>query len=164
MNQDMRLALERERARLQEERARLTAAQAKLVQDEAELEIAERVFKRLAGKTGLLDEVDAEEEARKEGISIPKNGTRRPNGVPTTRKMIDEVLEESERLGKDGLIGRDLVIGINDRWWPGVGWNDVLPEASRLVRNNQLARVNGLYMRVGSPGHARQLELLKEKA
>lgn len=97
--------------------------------------------------------IKAAKEAKADGVSIPKEGTKRPDGIPTVADMIDAVLADAERIGKDGLRGRDLIIGISDRWWPGVGWNSILPSAIRLVHKGRLGKRNGLYCRIDTKEH-----------
>ena len=145
-----RAEIEAQRKRLQEQLARLDADQAKLAAEESELEITERVLGRLASKDASATAPNDHKtgDAKK---TIPKRGTKRPEGIPTTREMIQTLLRDAEMSGKTGLLGRDLLRGIDGRWWPGVGWNDVVPEASRLVRKNVLARDGKLFVQVRRP-------------
>ncbi len=157
-----RAAIEQERLRLQQALKSLDAEQAKLAAEEHELEIAERVLGRLgdtpaeqtAAMNRIIDEVE-EVAAAAAKDRIPRIGKPRPEGIPTVRAMIDQLLMEAEREGKDGLKGRALVVGIGNRWWPGVGWNSVLPTAIRLVKSKHLGRSGDLYIRVDEKGHLR---------
>jgi len=146
--------IEAQRAKLKAELERLDAEQSKLAEEERELVIAERVFGRLSGIDSLRvtppEATSTDMEAKKDAISIPKQGSPRPEGIPTTRRMIDEILVNAERRGKRGLAGRELIVEIHNCWWPGVGWNDVLPEALRLVRKKVLGRDGHLFVRVHS--------------
>lgn len=131
----------------------------RLSAERLELGMAEKLLCRLHDrfKDEPVDapEVTAEEvekEARSaDGPAIPKDGAPRPEGIPTLAEMIDEVLADFEKMGRVGLSGRDLVTQIGLRYWPGVGWNSVLPTALRLVKKGRFARDGQLYKRVPTP-------------
>ena len=156
-----RTAITVERARLKQERQRIDADEAKLAAEESELAVAQRVFSRLSeAKPDAVDDTpDLADRIRAtldmgEDISIPKNGSDRPRGIPTVPEMLDIILADAERAGKEGLVGRDLVVQIDKRWWRGVGWNDILPTAARLAKKNRLGRNGSLYTRAVAPAAA----------
>jgi hypothetical protein len=133
----------------------------KLSQEFNELAAVEKVLARLAQSNDsdllnniseLIEEPSAEEQQQSESeapdASIPRVGTTRPTGIPTTAQMFDTLLAEAERAGKEGLRGRDLVAGIRQRWWPGAGWNSILPTAFLLVQKGRLGRKDKLFVRV----------------
>jgi hypothetical protein len=111
--------------------------------EEAELRVAQRVNQRFARNDGAHTGNGA-------ASPIPKKGPPRPRNIPTTRAMINTLLTEAAEAGKPGLTGKELVLGIAGRWWPGAGWNDVLPDAARLVRSDKLLRSGGVYKRAPS--------------
>jgi hypothetical protein len=131
-----------------------------------ELDRAEALLKRIAAKDEAPAEptapsqFSASEPPRAPSRAIPKKGGSRPEGTPTTPDMIDTLLAEAEAEGKRGLRGRDLVRGIASRWWPDVGWDNVLPEAQRLCKRGVLARESDLYVRAKiHEARLRELEL-----
>ena len=137
----------------------LPSEKAKLKAEDEELAAAERVFSRLANANdddlfaafadpavAVATETTIEDED--DGSSIPRQGTPRPPNIPTTPEMFNILLADAERAGKIGLQGRDLVVGIGQRWWPGVGWNSVLPTAFALVTKERLERKGKLFARV----------------
>jgi len=135
------------RAAIQRERAQHLEAMADLEAEDKELDNAERVLARLQNAT------ERERPTVRVRVrlprSIPSKGTPRPKDIPTTRAMIDEVLADAEAHGKRGLVGKDLLLGIEKRWWPGVGWTSVLPEANRLIKKSGILRKEGkLFVRV----------------
>ena len=116
------------------------------------LQTAERVLQRLGadGANDWVYEFTAEIDKQAAVSPIPKVGFPRPPGIPTTREMIDEVLAAAEADGKPGLNGRDLTLAIGVKWWPGLGWNSVIPDASRLVKGGKLVRIGKIYARTKS--------------
>lgn len=132
------------RAANRQERAKYMEAIAKLEAEDAELQQAERVMSRLEHqslKGGAVGKTD--------GMSIPRKGSPRPKDIPTTRAMIETVLAEAETTGKRGLPGKDILVEIDRRWWPGVGWTSILPDAHRLVTKTKTLRKHGkLFVRV----------------
>ncbi|WP_426315300.1 hypothetical protein ACN9MF_08435 [Methylobacterium fujisawaense] len=97
----------------------------------------------------------AEERIQKiiHGSGSPKRGTARPEGIPTVAEMVDTLLRETEERGKKGLTGQEIVKAIDERWWPGVDQNNILPTALRHVKQNRLGRDGPLYVRLKSRGH-----------
>jgi hypothetical protein len=51
----------------------------------------------------------------------------RPEGIPTTFEMVEIVLEDAEKAGRDGLTGKELVEEIGKKFWPGVKAPQILP-------------------------------------
>jgi hypothetical protein len=142
---DRRAAIEQERAALKRQLARLDEEQAKLKAEETELAIAERVLGRLTDAPA--DAAPAKRVPLASG-GIPKNGSPRPDGIPTVAEMIDAILADAATAGgRAGLTGRELVVEIAARWWPGVGWNNILPTALRLVEKKRLGRKGDRYLR-----------------
>jgi len=125
-------------AEITQERAAYRAKLGMLDAEEAELKVAQRVNQRFGSG-------DHAHSGNGTNAPIPKKGPPRPRNIPTTRVMINTLLAEAQMAGKPGLTGRELVRGISDRWWPGAGWNDVLPDAARLVRDKKLLRNAGAY-------------------
>lgn len=128
------------------------AAESALRKEEEELEITARVLGRLASGAPAINGRGSVSNGRvKSGLSIPKNGAKRPSGIPTTRQMISTLLTEAETAGKEGLTGREIVEQIHARWWKGVGWNQALPDALRMVKNNELIRKGPLFAKLPDP-------------
>ncbi len=146
-----RAAIAQERARLREEIAKIEQHRRKLIAEEEELTRVEQALTRWASDT-VEEEVPVREPppSTDPNPSIPRSGPPRPKGIPTTREMINTVLRDAEQRGQEGLLGRDLVLAISKRWWPGCGWNDVLPTALLLVKKQQLGRNkrNKLFVRL----------------
>jgi hypothetical protein len=145
-NDSLHLIQERRKA-LQMRREELTSALAQIQAEESELAVAERVLSRLGSVRPQTRVGNVDVQIRTVQDSIPKKGTKRPPNVPTTRTMLETVLIEAEKAGKVGLPPKEMVLEIQRRWWPGIGWNSVMPDAARLVNNGVLARSNGLYVR-----------------
>lgn len=120
-------------------RKQLEKKLSELEAEDAELAQAERVIERLqllqaepvtpSGRVRLRRRPSSEP-------TVPREGEPRPEGIPTTREMIVTVLTEAKAAGKRGLTGKQLAMAIGERWWPGIGFNSVLPEASRLVKKD----------------------------
>jgi hypothetical protein len=52
--------------------------------------------------------------------------------------MTEALLAEAEAKGKEGLAGRELLDAIHKRWWPGVGWDSILPTINRAMRDRHI--------------------------
>ena len=78
-----------------------------------DLEAATRVMLRIQGhqKQAGLDIVI---------VPKPEPTSKRPEGVPTTFDMTENVLEDAEKAGKDGLTAKELVEAIREKYWPGL--------------------------------------------
>jgi hypothetical protein len=72
--------------------------------------------------------IDAKSPNRNEGMPHPK-------GAPSITDMVWQILRETRTSHPEGLAGRELVKMINDRWWPGVSQNSILP---KLYKRKQL--------------------------
>jgi hypothetical protein len=179
-----RAAIANRLARLGRLELLIAAEKPKLIAEDKELASVEATLSRLANVSDddLLRNIDVaadiapsrenEDEAEFEAdsaaatdaaaASIPRLSTPRPSGIPTTPQMLDILLAEAERAGKQGLVGRDLVVGIRQRWWPGVGWNSILPTAFALVAKGRLDRKGKLFVRLRQQAQgAAQAELLR---
>jgi hypothetical protein len=139
--------LEEKRNRLKEEIAAIEAKRAALQAEEEELASVEKALANWASE----HQPPADFMLKPSEPSIPKKGTPRPKGIPTTPAMIDDVIHTAELSGKQGLTGREMVMAIGAKWWPGVGWNDVLPTAALLVKRSRLGRKGKLYVRIKQP-------------
>jgi hypothetical protein len=83
-----------------------------------DLEAATRVLLRIQGhqeKTGTQIRI------------LPRPGTKRPEGIPTTFEMVENVLEAAEKSGRDGLTAKELVDDIREAYWPGLKSPQILP-------------------------------------
>ena len=87
---------------------------ASLKRELEELGIARAVFGRLNPK--------APDKPKINPLMAP-----RPEGTPTTFEMVENVLEAAEKVGKDGMTGKELVDEIRDAYWPGLQSRQILP-------------------------------------
>jgi hypothetical protein len=150
----LHLIQERRKA-LQAKRQEVAKALAQIDAEEADLLIAERVLSRLGTAQRETRVGNVEVQIKTVSDSIPRLGTtKRPANAPTTRAMFDALLAEAEATGLVGLDGKSLVVGIRNRWWPGAGWNNILPDAARLVKSGVLKRDGRLYVRQGKGPNA----------
>ena len=115
-------------------------AMVKLDAEDAELDQAERVLVR-------LQEAPARVVSAQPRKGTPRKGTKRPKNIPTTREMVTTVLAEAEQSGKRGLTGKEIMLAVDDRWWPGVGWTSILPDAHRLIGKGILHKEGDLFVR-----------------
>jgi hypothetical protein len=60
-------------------------------------------------------------------------GAPRPPNTPTVPHMMLALLLEAEKRGAKGLTSNEIMIGINDRWWPGVAVNLIMPTVYRCI-------------------------------
>ena len=103
-------------------RQREVKAEIDRLQKEAdELDIALRVLSRFSP-------VDSE--------SGTKLGPPRPEGIPTTFKMVETVLDEAV----GGLTGRQIVEAIGEKYWPGVRGQQILPIIYGFYKKGRLKK------------------------
>jgi hypothetical protein len=140
------------RVAIRGEREALAQALRALDEEEANLKITEETLMRLERSVGT--ERKGQETTRRTPSRkrVSKTGSPRPPGLPTTREMIDAVLETAERAGRRGLSGKGIVELIDSQFWPGVGFNNIIPEAARLAKRGHLTRDGTLYVRVKKKG------------
>ena len=50
--------------------------------------------------------------------------------------MVTKLLLEAEQAGKRGLTAAEIMHGIDERWWPGVSVNMILPTVYRSIKRN----------------------------
>jgi hypothetical protein len=146
-----RAAVRERRLHLREKMSEIQGEDMALAREDGELETALRVLMRLFPSSSGSTSSEKRQTIHDEEVAIPKRGSPRPMGIPTTRKMIHLLLAEAKGAGLVGLSGRQLVLAINDRWWPGVGSNDIIPDAYRLVRSGDLTRQGPLFVRSVGP-------------
>jgi hypothetical protein len=132
-------------AREQAERARLDAEAAARAKEEEEIAIAEHVIARLRANGEQRVPAPAEPASAWSATPAPSwsaggsakipaaNGTPRPDGIPTVPQMVTILLQEAEQAGKPGLHSTEIMQAINDRWWPGVATNLVMPTVYRCI-------------------------------
>lgn len=145
--------LEASRAREKAERARLDAEAEARAKEEEELAIAERVLARLRNDSASLPA----SASSSTGVPTPKliatisdfklaafandppfkapasGGASRPGGIPTVPQMVALLLSEAQQRGLKGLNSGQIMKGINDRWWPGVSVNLIMPTVYRCI-------------------------------
>lgn len=72
--------------------------------------------------------------ANSQRTKIPATGgAPRPPNIPTVPQMVLILLAEAEKRGAKGLTSTEIMVGINDRWWPGVAVNLVMPTVYRCI-------------------------------
>ena len=74
-----------------------------------------------------------------------RDGSPRPDGVPATPDMVMAILKLAYILGKPGLAPIAVVNEIDRLFWPGVGYNSIVPVMSRMVREGRIKRNDGIY-------------------
>jgi hypothetical protein len=85
---------------------------ARLKKEADDLAIAKRVFARFSDNAPQVQ---------------PEEGKPRPKGTPTNAEMVEFVLADAEKDGKDGLDANELVQAIAARYWPGLIGPQILP-------------------------------------
>lgn len=170
--------MEASRVKEKVERERLDAIAAERAKEEEELAIAERVIARLAqtnkppalpplpyGPAPTPAATTSIPQQPGQRAKIPaQGGAPRPEGIPTVPQMVTILLEEAERRGLRGLRSTEIMAGINDRWWPGVAVNLIMPTVYRCISAENWFEKEGkliVRLRGGQPPnrHAGQLKL-----
>ncbi|MDR3467321.1 MAG: hypothetical protein P4M07_15425 [Xanthobacteraceae bacterium] len=165
------------RAKERAERERLDAEAAALAKEEEEIAIAEKVFARLAltasgsmtASAELVKSIPSAADLPRRSSAAPRKipaqgGTARPAGIPTVPQMVTELLLDAEKRGLRGLRPSEIMVGINDRWWPGVSVNMIMPTVYRCIARDYWFEKDGkliMRLRGGQPPNrgAAQLKL-----
>jgi hypothetical protein len=104
----------------------IDAEMASLQQEREELAIAKRVMARLRGKSP--------------GLSANGKSSPRPAGAPTNAEMVELVLADAEKEGKDGLTASELLQAISARYWPGLTGPQILPNIYGMAKRGRFRK------------------------
>jgi hypothetical protein len=114
--------------------------------EDAELDVAERVFMRLATESNL----QALAEATPNGVEVEAVAGRRldmgkPPNTPTVSDMIREALTHALSRNVLGLEPSDMLSYIRGRYWPTARSRDVGPIAWRMHSRRELEKRGQIY-------------------
>jgi hypothetical protein len=119
-----------------DQRLRELSSELMRIEDEMDdLEIAKKVLMDLAGK-----EVAAQ---AKLGVVTP-----RPKDIPTNFEMVELVLSNAEREGRDGLTSKELLDAIRVRYWPGLKSGQIMPIIYTFVKKGRLRKTGNKFKRL----------------
>lgn len=126
-----------------DQRLRAIADEIARLQAEAdELEVTKRVLARM-GITAKTSNSSVEPKAAAGG------GAPRPDGIPSNFDMVDFVLSDAEKQGKDGLTAGEIVKAISVRYWPGLVAEQIRPNIYTFAKNGRIAKLdNGKFKRI----------------
>jgi hypothetical protein len=114
---------------------------ADLQKEMEELTIAKRVLLRL--------ETPVDKIVRELVVEPGRAGKPRPSGTPTNFEMMDHVLADAERNGKDGLLVGEIVDAIRARYWPGLVSEQITPSIYQFASQGRFKKsANGKFRRV----------------
>lgn len=141
---DPRTLIAARRREIEAEIARLNSHIDALRAELPELEVAERVYGRLAGNGGpqagqaveLAPPLPPEEDP---GLSKPPN-------TPTIPAMIVASLQDALTRGKAGLEPRQMTDFIAAKWWPNAPSVAISPIAWRMWKRGDLRKRESVYM------------------
>jgi hypothetical protein len=107
---------------------------AKLQKENDEIGIALRVLERFSKIPPKLPD--------KPPKAIPTGLIPRPAGIPSTFEMVETILKDAEKAGKESLTSRELMDQIREKYWPGVQNKQILPSIfgfspKRLIREGE---------------------------
>lgn len=67
----------------------------------------------------------------------PREGSKRPEGIPTTFSMVQTILQENPKFS---MVARDVFAAIEERWWPGLGLTFLGPDISSFITMKRIER------------------------
>ena len=108
--------------------------------ESAELDVAERVLRRLGGLGAAI-------HYEPKGGTRPHVSTGKPPNTPTVPEMILELLAGRAQYELGGLDSKGLTELIGEKWWPGVTKTEVNPIAWRMAKRGQLIK-DGIHYRL----------------
>jgi hypothetical protein len=116
---------------IRERQKRIGEEIAELQKEHDELDVALRVLERFFKSPSKPSD--------KPPKAIPTGLIQRPSGIPSTFEMVETILKEAEKAGKDSLTSRELMDEIRAKYWPGVQNKQILPSIfgfspRRLIR------------------------------
>jgi len=124
--------MNKELDRIAQRQGEIAKAMEALQREAEELAIAQRVVMRLKSP-----------QESKPATGSSSQGKPRPKGAPTLFEMTTSVLIDAEKAGKDGLVSKELIAGIRDKYWPGLATRQVLPSIYGFVNSKRLHKTEG---------------------
>ncbi|WP_456667879.1 hypothetical protein [Bradyrhizobium sp. USDA 3240] len=89
-------------------------------------------------------------------ITLPKLPPR-PAGTPSTFEMVETILKDAEKAGKESLTSRELMDEIRAKYWPGVQNKQILPSIFGFGKTGRIIREGDKWKRKRLPMFEKKL-------